>query len=84
MVPSLMFVLNKSVEFLINILDTWIKREMYFRKFTSPVMGSSSPQTFGVLQNQQNIYKDDPIDIMRHRCFSKRYLSVPRHRHLMK
>lgn len=25
MVPSLMFVLNKSVEFIINILNTWTK-----------------------------------------------------------
>jgi len=43
------------------------ERGIYSGKFTSPVMGSSSPQTFGVLQNQQNIYKDDPFDIMRYR-----------------
>lgn len=84
MIPSMMFVLNKSVEFIINTLDTWIKRDMYSGKFTSPVMGSSSLQAFGVLQNQRNIYKDDPVDVMRHRCFSKRHPSVPHQRHLMK
>lgn len=79
-----MFALNKSAEFIVNVLDTWIKREMYSGKFTLPVMGSSSPETFGVLQNQQIIYKDDPADMMRHKCFSKRHLSVPCQRHLMK
>lgn len=45
-------------------------------------MRSSSPQSFGGFQNQQNIYKVDPAVIMKHAILKG--VSVPCQRHLMK
>lgn len=42
------------------------------------------PQSYGVLHNQLNIDKNDPVDGVRHRRFSKMHLAVPCQRLLKK